>query len=541
MSWISTCSLVFLITFSGIYSPLLISLPVHDTSTQTNPLADAEVAGSITSVALRDVRNILRLSYNETITQLNVTKHIDYVMRAEGSDSFLAYPTILMAEDEWTLPYGHTNDDEEHIVDPIHEPVMVVRAGARYNDQCVSASRTFLSQTATQEMRDAYQTILDTQELVIGAMMPGINTSTLNDIMRTGLAVYTNRSDVIYSSFVGYGLSNFPLDDPLLSDENGAFVVEEGLILVVRIYLYFEAGWLVRVGDSLVITESGPEVLTNIPKALSEVTILSNATTVSGDISAYNCAYGQEALINATILDSANRSIQSIKFFDGKNWVGMTGLGNNTFEKRFVIDYSYPSFIPGLVRVSFADELVYLHQELSVAANATYSVELEPEVLVVVENDDSDTVFSWVFSRPGAEMIRIHFSTLHTPPGDQFLICDADGNIVYEFKWNLRPEATTPWVPGNLLYIKVQPQWKSVYGGVNHFYFRVDEIGVIDTEYVPPPDPTTTPNTPTTTTSDPITSPTQPTTPMFIDPIWILLSGLSCAIFGLVAFFIKRR
>jgi hypothetical protein len=491
---------------------------------------------------MRDVKNVLRGSYDYNITQINVTDHIDDVMRAEGSDGSLAFPTILMAGDEWSWPYGHTLDDEEHIVDPVHEPVMVVKAGARYNGQCATVSRTYLFETATQEMKDAYQAVLDTQTDVIAAIAPGVNASTLNAIVESGLELYTNRSDVVYSPRFGFGLTSFAIDDPIIGSLDGAMEIEEGQIILIRIFLYFDSGWLVRVSDSLVVTSIGVDVISDVPKTLAEVTILPNSTLVDADIEVFDYEYDQEVTLNITIDDSANRSIQSISYFDGKIWSSMNNLGGNLFQKKYTIDYTYPSLVNGLVRVSFADEVLYLGTELIVDIRPSYSVNVNPAIHVVVENDLRDTLMSWVFTRPGAEMIRLHFSSVHPPAGDQFLIRDVDGNVVQELKWNLREPAMTPWVPGNILYIEVQPQWKSIYGGVNHFAFTVDEIGVIDTEYVPPTSTTPTPSTTSETTPTPTTTLTNPNgTPLSVDPLWILLGGAFIGVTSLAFFYMKRR
>ncbi len=543
ISWIFISYLLLVTSISGAFATPVLSDPSSQSVlSQDTSIADAEVAASITSMAIRDVKNILRKSYDWNITQKNVTDHVDYVMRAEGSDGSLAFPTILMAQDEWTIAYGHTLDDEEHIVDPAREPVMVVKAGARVNEQCATVARTFLFETATQEMKDAYQTVLDTQEQVIAAITPGINASSINTIVNSNLATYTNRSDVTRSPRWGFGLSSFAIDDPILGDFTGELVIEEGQILVIRIYLYFDAGWLVRIDDSLVVTSIGVNVISDVPKELADVTIFSNSTLVDAEIEMFDYDYNQEVTLNATISDSANRSIHSVSYFDGKTWSSMSSLGEKIYQKKYTLDNTYPSFILGLIRVSFVDGTVYLGKELNATLESSYSVPFNPPIHVVVENDPRDTLMSWVFSRSGAEMIRLHFSSLHPPAGDQFLVRDADGNVVFEYKWNLREEATTPWVPGNILYIEVQPQWKSIYGGVNHFAFTVVEIGVFDTEYVPPPTTTSNPTTVPETTTASTEVPTDPNeTPLSIDPAWLILGGFLAIAISLTFVYLKRK
>lgn len=144
-------------------------VPVSTSEFQLASIADAALASSISSIALRSARNILRRTYDEQITQLEITNHLDAIMRAEGSDAELSFPSGIMTRDEFSWPYGLSNDDAEHVINPSHEPVVTIRVGARVNGQCVDVFRTFFFESVTQEIIDAYSTVLDTQLAVIDA------------------------------------------------------------------------------------------------------------------------------------------------------------------------------------------------------------------------------------------------------------------------------------------------------------------------------------------------------------------------------------
>jgi hypothetical protein len=220
----------------------------------------------------------------------------------------------------------------------------------------------------------------------------------------------------------------------------------------------------------------------------------------------------------------------------------MTHVGNDTFSIQYLLDYTYPSFIPGLVRAEFSGSSVYIDKELEVYTEPSYTEIFDPPISIVVEQVTTDTMMSWAFTRVGAEMLRVHFYNVYPPPGDQFLIRDSAGKVIFEYKWNLGEEAISPWVPGNTLYIDVVPQWQSIYGGVNHFYFTVDEMGVVDFEYTPPISSTT--PTQTTSTTDISSSTTEPTSipqPENI-PVWIVVGGASSVAIGLlVVFYLKKK
>lgn len=502
--------------------------------------SDAQIAAEITCTALSDVKNLLRQSYDRPITQLEVTNHIDYVMRAEGSDGPLSYPTVIMARDEWAKPYGGSNDDDEHIVNPNSEPVMVVKAGAKYNGQSCDIGRTFIFESATQEMKDAYSTVLSTEKLVIAAITPGARVSTISAIVESGLINYTSRSDVIYSYYWGHGIGSFTVEDPILSNDSAVAELVEGQILSIQIYLYFDDGWLVRVEDMVAVTDIGVSVLSTAPKELSDVTILNNSTLVTVDIDVADYEYGSEVSVNATIHDSSNGTLSSISFHNGNSWRTMNKLTDTIYTLNYILDYNYPSFVPSLVRVTLDGSIFYFGKELYAEIEQSYIQEFEPHIRVVIENSPIDTLMSWVFTKIGAEMLRVHFYNVYPPPGDQFLIRDGQGRVIFEYKWELGAEAMSPWVPGNTLYVDVVPHWQSIYGGVNHFYFTIDEMGVIDTEYVPPTSTTSEPTTQQTTTTYSTTIPRTTSLNEF-DTVLVSAGGVLCLSVGLLVVYLKKR
>jgi hypothetical protein len=220
----------------------------------------------------------------------------------------------------------------------------------------------------------------------------------------------------------------------------------------------------------------------------------------------------------------------------------MNLITDSNYSHQYLLDYSYSSFVSSLVRVTIDGLAYYFDKQLHALLEPSYTEDFEPSIAVVVEDSSTDTLMSWVFAKVGAEMLRVHFHNVYPPPGDQFLIRDGQGKVIFEYKWELGAEAMSPWVPGNTLYVDVVPQWQSIYGGVNHFYFTIDEMGVVDTEYVPPTDPTTTTSSPDETTL-PLTTPTitEGSTNLELDPIVIVLGGFFCLSCALVFFYMKKR
>ena len=154
----------------------------------------------------------------------------------------------------------------------------------------------------------------------------------------------------------------------------------------------------------------------------------------------------------------------------------------------------------------------------------------DPPVHVVIEQVTDEGPFRWIFSKVGAEMLRINF-----------LIKDSQGNVLFEYKWNLGEAAVSPWVPGNVLYLDVISTWSSEFGGVNHFYFTVDMLWILDTEYVPPvTEHTTTSSSVSTTPSSPGGTTTTDNGSHILDLSTVFIGAFGSSGIILIALFLRR-
>ncbi|TFG32028.1 M24 family metallopeptidase [Candidatus Thorarchaeota archaeon] len=500
---------------------------------------DAASAAAISSIALYGVRNILRQAYERPITQLEITNHIDSILRSEGSDGELSFPSLVMTRDEFNWPYGHSNDDADHILDPSQEPVVTIRAGARVNGQCVDVYRTFFFDSVSSEIIDAYSAVLTTEIAVINAIEPGVSVAYLDGIVGTGLGDYIGLPNITYSRYWGHGVGEFVIVEPLLSYETEPMSLSEGQLLGIQIWLYHDDGWFVRVEDTVVVTSTGVEVLSDAPKQLANIMIHSSSPDVEASFDVQNYGYGNETTISATIVDDAHRTISSVHFFDGKTWQLMHKDSAVSFSHSYLLDYSYPSFIRSIVRIKLSDDTIYITNELNCEVELTIIYEdiFDTPIKAVVEQVLEDGPFRYIFTNYDAEMLRLNFYNLYPPPGDQFLVRDGEGNVVYEYKWNLGEGDVSPWIPGNIVYVDIISTWRTDFGGVNHFYFTVDMMWVFDSEATSSTTTETTDTSVTTTT----TTGTLTDLPLTLDPTLILIAGIFCAGIGFIGVYLKRR
>jgi Xaa-Pro dipeptidase len=132
--------------------------------------------------------------------------------------------------------------------------------------------RTLIVGKATETQRRAFGVFVEALEAGIAAVRPGVRAADVaraeNDVFRKhGLGEYTTSQ---WTRVRGHGMGMFADSKPhILEDVNT--VLEPGMTLIVHPNTYHpEVGYIV-LGDALVVTEQGADVLCKTPRKLFEV------------------------------------------------------------------------------------------------------------------------------------------------------------------------------------------------------------------------------------------------------------------------------
>jgi methionine aminopeptidase len=521
-------------------SPELVKSDREALGAQIGSVAErAAEAGRITSVAQTDARNILRRTYNESVTQWDVSKHLEAVMRAEGADGPLAFATLTMSGPELQEPHGNPHDDHEHIIDPTSEPIVMIDMGCKYQNHSADVTRTYFFESATQEMLDAYSAVLAAHEAVIAAIAPGVTIGELDAIVRSELSDYIGIQGVYFHEYWGHGVGFFVHEYPTLYIGNAETELLTGQVLALEPNLFFDDGWAVRVEDIVLVTSTGVEVLSDSPKALANVTITQDDPLVSTATGISNYEYNQNVNIVIDIEDSTSRAPTHASFFDGRSWNTMIQTGRGEFNHSYwLLEHLYSGFIASAFRINFPEDLVYFTVDLTATPSNTSEVVMDSSIVLDSDGPGVSTATAWTFQHEGVLMIRLHFASLATNDGSQTLLTDIDGRVVEDIRNSddfADQNFWSPWVAGDTARLSVNPI--SAFG-VTGVGFVVDKYEVAHSlDYTPL---TTTNPAPTTgSTTSPTTSPTtsSPSPPPLmgeIDLTLIIAGGVALAAIGIV-------
>jgi len=525
----------------------IVSLPTVDASKiefQEGPSVSytgATEAAIITSNALIEAKHILRRTYSEDITQAQVSHALETIMRAEGADAGLSFPTLTISGEELEEPHGDSIDDGYHFIRPMYEPIVMIDIGCKYLSHCTDVTRTFFFESATQEMLSAYQEVLETEIAIIEALAPGVLVTDLDNIHDTMLANYSAMSGFQILNIWGHGVTRYVHDYPLLYGGSTGVTLQEGDVLAIEPGIYSEDGWAVRVEDTVLVTDTGYEVLSNTPKLLTDVMINSSMPVVRAEISLGEYEYLHETSINVSISDTGHRDIDSVYHFDGYKWNKMESELENNFRRTYFLNYSYSSSIDCLLRVQTGDESFYFLYHVEAETQATERLELDTPFFV--ENGTSDSPLFFTIEETGVSMIRFKFDIFQAPQFDQMLVMDSEHRVFIDLMNEGAKHYWSPWIAGDEIELMIVPTENPTFGGVGEFWFNITTYEVLI--YTPPIDPpvTSTPITDTTTTNTIVNNTTVSENFFISDQILIMFMGFigGFTVLGIIGFVIFRR
>jgi len=510
-------------------------------------VADAAPAANITSEAMIEAKHILREAYERPVTQAEVAYRLEAMMRAEGADGDLSFATLVMSGSELSSPHGDPYDDAYHVIDPETDPVVMIDMGCKYNGHCSDVTRTFFFENATQEMVDAYNAVLAAHLAVLDAIGPGVEISTLDAILEVYLVNYTDIPGVSLLTYWGHGVGDFVHEQPILHNVAEELVVDEVLAIEPGIY-FNDAGWAVRIEDTVRVTETGVEILSHVPRDLEDIMILRNQPYVEADITVTGYNYGEKTTIDVSVSDTASRSIVGIDWFNGYSWQPMDHLTGSHYNLSYEVNYTYSGRLECQARVHLMNDTYYFRQLVFSGVIGTGITFFDPALQYSDELIPPGGHFRLVYNEPGADLMRIRFRSM-SGGWDQILIEDSSSRPIHDYRLVSDSYFWTPWVAGDSIRIHVVATEPEFLGGFDPFSFMIDRVEFYFADSPPPTTTTTTPTatsttdttpTSTTSTSSATTTSETPTDeyPYGLTVVWF--GGAACLIIMLVVLW-KRR
>lgn len=196
------------------------------------------------------------------LSEREVAAEIDYRLRKLGADK-PAFDTIVASGPRAALPHARPTGRKLRAGD-----FVVMDFGAEVGQYPSDITRTVAIGKADEKQREAYQIVLEAQELAIRAIRPGVSGKDVDSVARDHIASAGYRDN--FGHGLGHGLGRGVHDGPAFSPLSKT-VLKEGMVVTVEPGIYIPGWGGVRIEDDVLLTAEGCELLTHYPKSLLEI------------------------------------------------------------------------------------------------------------------------------------------------------------------------------------------------------------------------------------------------------------------------------
>ena len=204
---------------------------------------------------------VVRALLTPEMTELEIAAELEYQARRFGGRG-LSFPPIVGVGPRAALPHGTPTSRRIGESD-----FTLIDWGVNEGQYVSDLTRILVTGRISPKLREIYGVVLKAQLAAINAIHPGVTCETVDRTARDIIA------EAGYGKYFGHGLGHGTgLDiheSPRLS-QGQQTPLAAGMIVTVEPGIYLPGWGGVRIEDDILVTRTGHEVLTSVPKQLEE-------------------------------------------------------------------------------------------------------------------------------------------------------------------------------------------------------------------------------------------------------------------------------
>jgi Xaa-Pro aminopeptidase len=192
------------------------------------------------------------------MTEIDLAAEIDYQSRRLGADG-PSFDTIVASGERSALPHAHPGTTL------IGAGMLLVDMGAFLNAYASDMTRMVHIGKPAKPYKKAYKAVLEAQLAAIDSVKAGVKADKVDKAARKVLK--DHGLDKAFTHSTGHGLGLEIHERPRLGRKD-ATLLEVGMAITIEPGVYMEGWGGIRIEDTIVVTETGCEILTPTSKEL---------------------------------------------------------------------------------------------------------------------------------------------------------------------------------------------------------------------------------------------------------------------------------
>lgn len=224
-------------------------------------IKDAEEISRIRSACQLGVKlfDTITANLKAGIPESRVAGELEFAARKSGVDQ-MSFPTIIAGGERSALPHGRAS------AAPIPARGFVVcDFGVILAGYCSDMTRTVHMGTPTFKARATYEGVRQAQQAALETVKPGVTVGEVDHAARKLL--YNRKLGKFFTHSTGHGVGLEIHEAPRIAAAQNE-VLQPGMVVTIEPGVYLPGKWGVRIEDSVVVTETGCDILTACPKDL---------------------------------------------------------------------------------------------------------------------------------------------------------------------------------------------------------------------------------------------------------------------------------
>jgi len=196
------------------------------------------------------------LSYiKKGMTEKQIAEEVEKFFKQNGA-SGTSFDTIIASGDNSSIPHAVPSDRIIQSGD-----IITIDMGCKYNGYCSDMTRTIFVDSVNEYVKGVYDLVRKNQELAITEMHEGANIKNITKMVECNFRLHD--CELVHA--LGHGVGLEIHEDPIISSRNEK-MLKAGMVITDEPGIYLPGKFGVRIEDTVLITETGCEVLTKSNK-----------------------------------------------------------------------------------------------------------------------------------------------------------------------------------------------------------------------------------------------------------------------------------